>query len=60
MNRECTPKCAAYSISKEVDNVAEELGLIDMHCIRLFIELTDLFKMQELMNFEDLEDEDDF
>jgi len=60
MNRECTPKCVAYSISKDVNTIAEELGLSNMHCVRLLMELTDLMKMQELMSFEDFEDEDYF
>ncbi len=49
-----------YSTSKYLNKVAEELELSNMHCIRLLIELTDLMKMQELMPFENFEDEDDF
>lgn len=60
MDRECTPKCVAYSISKDVNKIAEGLGLSNMNCIRLLMELTDLMKMQELMAFEDFEDEDIF
>jgi hypothetical protein len=60
MDRECTPKCVAYSISKDVNKIAEGLELSNMHCIRLLMELTDLMKMQELMAFEDFEDEDIF
>jgi len=60
MDRECTPKCVAYSISKDMNKIAEELELSNMHCIRLLMELTDLMKMQELMSFEDFKDEDNF
>ncbi len=47
MNRECTPNCVAYCTAEEMTRGAEEMGLKDMHCMRLFIELADLIYNKE-------------
>ena len=60
MDRECTSGCVAYSEDDELSEGAGNFGLIDMHCIRLFMELTDILNISEILNFEDFEDEDEF
>jgi hypothetical protein len=57
MNRDCTPACVAYSAANELSESSKELGMSDMHCMRLLLDLTDLMNM---MNSEDFEDEDTF
>jgi hypothetical protein len=57
INRECTPKCVAYSVDNEISGGAESLGLNDMHCVRLLVELTNLMNLSGLMDFEDYDDD---
>jgi hypothetical protein len=53
MDRDCTPACVAYSVSGELSEAAKSMGLSEMHCMRLLLELADL------MNFEGLADSEE-
>ncbi len=55
MNRDCTPECVAYSAASELNESANIMGMNDMHCIRLLLDLTGLMSM----NSEDFQDEDE-
>jgi len=56
MDRDCTPACVAYSSASELDDSAKIMGMNDMRCIRLLLDLTELMGM---MNSDDIEDEDE-
>lgn len=60
MDRECTSECVAYSDSSELKEIAENLGLQDVHCVRLLVELTGMMDTIGSMGFEDFEEEDEF
>lgn len=63
MNKGCTSECVAYSDANELSEMAETLGLDNMHCIRLLTELSNMMNTVESMgfeDFEDFEDEDEF
>lgn len=57
MDRECTPACVAYSAAKELSETSSQMGLNEMHCVRLISDLVSLASMQ---SSEDFEDEDEF
>ena len=57
MDRDCTPACVAYSAAKELSETSSQMGLNDMHCVRLISELVSLTSMHSC---EDLEEEDEF
>ena len=57
MDRDCTPLCVAYSTAKELYESSKQMGLNDMHCVRL---ISDLVSLASMPNSEDLEDEDEF
>jgi len=57
MDRDCTPACVAYSDAKELSENSKEMGLNDMHCMRL---ISDLVGLASMPNSEDMEDEDEF
>lgn len=57
MDRTCTPECVAYSKASELSNGAVEMGMDDMHCVRLLLDLADLMST---MPMEDFEDENSF
>jgi hypothetical protein len=59
MERDCTPQCVAYSAAQELSESSKQMGLNDMHCVRLISELVSLANMPDLEDFED-EDEDEF
>lgn len=50
-----TPECVAYSAASELNESANIMGMNDMHCIRLLLDLTGLMSM----NSEDFQDEDE-
>ncbi len=56
MDRDCTPACVAYSVANELDDSAKMMGMNDMHCMRLLLDLTDLMGR---MNSEDFDEEDE-
>ncbi len=56
MDRDCTPACVAYSAASELDDSANQLGMNDMHCMRLLLDLTNLMNM---MTPEDYDEEDE-
>ena len=57
MDRECTPACVAYSISEEINTGAEELGMIDMHCTRLFLKCAEFMHNTTLVDLTDFEED---
>jgi hypothetical protein len=57
MDRDCTPACVAYSEAKELSENSIEMGLNDMHCVRL---ISDLVSLASMPNSEDMDDEDEF
>ncbi len=52
-DRDCTTACVAYSAVNELSEGAKKLGMNDMHCMRLLMELMGLMNMGS----EDFEDE---
>ncbi len=58
MDRECTQACVAYSVFNELSEGAKNLGLNDMHCMRLLMELADIMNTAEPLYPEDSEDDD--
>ena len=60
MDRVCTSECVAYIDSGGLNEMAGYLGLQDMHCVRLLVELADMMDTIGSMDFEDFEDEDEF
>ncbi len=60
IDRECTPACVAYSVANELSEGAEGIGMSDMHCMRLLLELADLMNMSGAMDSEDFEEKDEF
>ncbi len=58
MDRDCTPACVAYSVSSELSEAAGSMGLSEMHCMRLFLELADLMNFGGLADSEEIKDED--
>lgn len=57
MDRDCTPACVAYSDAEELSESSKEMGLTDMHCVRL---ISDIVNLANMPNPEDFEDEDEF
>jgi len=57
MDKDCTSKCVAYLDVSELREMAKSMGLNDLHCIRVFMELS---RMMNAMGFEDFEDDDEF
>ncbi len=55
-DRDCTTACVAYSAASELSEGARNLGMNDMHCMRLLLELTSLMNMDS----ESFQDEDAF
>jgi len=46
MERECTPDCVAYSASNDLSEGVKQIGMSDMHCMRLLLEFTDTMGMR--------------
>ncbi|KAF5414006.1 MAG: hypothetical protein C5S48_10590 [Candidatus Methanogaster sp.] len=62
MDRDCTSTCVAYLDVSELREMAESIGLNDMHCIRVFMELSRMMNAvdtMDTMGFEDFEGDDD-
>ena len=57
MDRDCTLACVAYSAAKELSESSNQMGLNDMHCVRL---ISDLASLASMPNLEDMDDEDEF
>jgi len=57
MERECNATCVAYSVSNELGEGAKEMGMNDMHCMRLLMDIAEIMNMQYSM---ESEDEDEF
>jgi hypothetical protein len=57
LDRDCIPACVAYSTAKELSENAKQMGLNDMHCMRL---ITELASLVNLTNSDYLENEDEF
>ncbi|TFH40051.1 MAG: hypothetical protein E4G94_10200 [ANME-2 cluster archaeon] len=60
MERDCSSACVAYSLKSEVTESAEELGMNNMKCIRLFLEITELMSTMNSLCMEDFVDENNF
>ena len=58
IDRDCTSKCVAYIDVTEVQEMAESMGLNDVHCMRVFMELSRMMTAMDDMGFEDFEDDD--
>jgi hypothetical protein len=54
MDRDCTPTCVAYSAARELNESTKIMGMNNMNCMRLLLDLTDLI---ERMNSEDFDEE---
>jgi len=59
LDRDCTPTCVAYLDISEFREMAESMGLDDLHCIRVFMELSRMMTVMDTMGFEDFKDDDD-
>jgi hypothetical protein len=55
MERDCTPACVAYSSAKELSESSQEMGLNDMHCVRLISDIVSLANMPDPEDFEEEE-----
>lgn len=53
MDRDCTPACVAFSSTKELSEISKQMGLNDMHCVRLISELVSLASMPDSEDMED-------
>ncbi|PXF58335.1 MAG: hypothetical protein C4B59_13485 [Candidatus Methanogaster sp.] len=63
MDRDCTSTCVAYLDISELREMAESIDLNDIHCIRVFMELSRMMNAMDTMGFEDLDfegDDDEF
>ena len=58
MERDCTPSCVAYSASSELSEGVKEMGMNDMHCMRLILELSVLMNNMASMGSDYFEPED--
>ncbi len=58
MERDCMPSCVAYSVSSELSEGVKEMGMSDMHCMRLLLELGVLANNMSSMGSDVFEDED--
>ncbi len=56
MDRDCTPACVAYSVASELNEGVKSIGLSEMHCMRLLLELADLMNFGGLADSEDIVD----
>jgi hypothetical protein len=56
MDRDCTFACVAYSAASELVDSSKMMGMNDMHCMRLLLDLTELMGR---MNSEDFDEEDE-
>lgn len=43
MERDCTSACVAYSDANELSNGAKQIGMSEMHCMRIVLELAQNF-----------------
>ncbi len=59
LDKDCTSKCVAYIDVSELSEMAESLGLTDMHCIRVIMELSRMMTAMNDMSFGDFEGDDD-
>jgi hypothetical protein len=56
MDRNCTLECVAYTAISELSESAKEIGMNEMHCMRLLLDLSNLLKT---MNSQDFDEEDE-
>ncbi len=57
MDRDCTPACVAYSAASDLDDSAELMGMNDMHCMRLLLDLTELMGKMNSESFDEEEED---
>ena len=63
MERDCISACVAYSAANELSEGAKQIGMSEMHCMRLLLELAEKIGMMGSNDFdeeEEFEDENDF
>lgn len=58
IDRDCTSKCVAYIDISELREMAESLGLNDLHCVRVFMELSRMMTAMDAMGIGDFEDDE--
>ena len=58
IDRDCTPNCVAYIKVHELREMAKSMGLNDMHCMRVFMELSRMMTAMDMMESEDFEDDE--
>lgn len=58
IDRDCTSKCVAYIDISELREMAESLGLNDLHCVRVFMELSRMMTAMDAMGVGDFEDDE--
>ena len=58
IDRDCTSKCVAYIDISELREMAESLGLNDLHCVRVFMELSRMKTAMDAMGIGDFEDDE--
>jgi len=58
IDRDCTSKCVAYIDVSELREMAESLGLNDLHCVRVFMELSRMMTAMDAMGVGDFEDDE--
>ncbi|VVB87632.1 Uncharacterised protein [uncultured archaeon] len=57
MEREYTDACVAYSVSSELGEGAKEMGMNNMHCMRLLMDIAEIMNTPYSAGSED---EDEF
>lgn len=56
LQRDCTPDCVAYCDVNELAEGATKIGMNELHCIRLFLEIAEKMEMISCNEFEDFEE----
>ncbi len=59
IDRDCTSKCVAYIDISELREMAESMGLNDLHCVRVFMDLSRMMTAMDAMGVDDFDDDDD-
>jgi len=59
MPRDCTSACVSYVTANEFSNGVKELGMSEMHCMRLFLDLAEMMNMRQSFDDEDFDDEEE-
>lgn len=57
LQRDCTPDCVAYCAVNELAEGATKIGMNEMHCIRLFLEIAEKMELMSNDEFEIFEED---